>query len=67
VEGNQAIFKQGKEAITVPVSVENNPKAYQYTEVSTQNSTLEAIALGGTKMRLVFAPAKSTGPTSAAQ
>jgi len=67
VEGNQATFKQGKDAISVPVSVENNAKAYQFNQIETQNSTLESIAIGGTHLKLVFAPAKSTGPTSAAQ
>lgn len=67
VEGNQAIFKHGKESITVPVTVEKAPNTYRYTSLEASNSKLDAIDLGGTNTKIVFAPVKSTGSTAAAQ
>lgn len=58
VEGNQAIFKQGKTSTTIPVTVEQNATTYPYTAVETDNSKLNAIDLGGTKTKLVVSPAK---------
>jgi len=59
VEGNQAIFKQGKTSTTIPVAVENNATKFRYTSVETVSSELKAIDLGGTTTKLVIAPAKS--------
>ena len=67
VEGNQVIFKQGKESIQVPVTVEKNATRYQYTSLETESSNLSAIDLGGTNMKLVFSAAKAASSTSAAQ
>jgi len=61
VEGNQAIFKQGKETAQVPVTVEKNATKFRYTTVQTVDSKIEAIELGGSTTKLVVAPAKATG------
>ena len=56
VEGNQAIFKQGKTTTTVPVKVEQNANKYHYTALESDNSKLDAIELGGTNTKLVVSP-----------
>lgn len=61
VEGDQAIFKQGKETVQVPVTVEKNAKKFRYTTLQTVDSKLQAIELGGTTTKLVVAPVKPTG------
>ena len=61
VEGNQAIFKQGKDTTQVPVSVEKNGTKFRYTTVQTVDSKLQAIELGGSNTKLVVAPVKPTG------
>ena len=67
VQGNQAIFKQGKTSLTIPVSVEKNATKYRYTSVESEGSKLNAIDLGGTDMKLVPAGAKTTASTSVGQ
>lgn len=67
VEGNQAIFKQGKTSTSVPVTVEKNAKKFSYTTIETDNSKLQAIDLGGTNTKLVVGSAKSTGSETAGQ
>lgn len=67
VEGNQAIFKQGKTSITIPVAVEKNATKFRYTSVETVGSKLQAIDLGGTSTKLVPGPAKTTANTSVGQ
>ena len=54
VEGNQAIFKQGKATTTVPVTVEKAPTPFRYTSVDTRGSKLLEIDLHGTTTKLVF-------------
>lgn len=54
VEGNQAIFKQGKATTTIPVSVEKAPSSFRYTSVDTRGSKLLEIDLRGTTTKLVF-------------
>jgi hypothetical protein len=54
VEGNQAIFKQGKTSTTIPVAVEKAPSAFRYTLVDTRDSKLLEIDLRGTTTKLVF-------------
>jgi hypothetical protein len=55
VEGNQAMFRQGKSSISVPVNVEKNRNTAQDTAMETAGSSLHAINLGGTNVKLVFA------------
>ncbi|HEY1240158.1 MAG TPA: hypothetical protein VGF16_06350 [Bryobacteraceae bacterium] len=61
VEGNQAIFKQGKETTQVPVTVEKNAKKFRYTSLQSVDSKLQSIELGGTNTKLVVAPVQPTG------
>ncbi len=65
VEGNQAIFKQGKSSASVPVSVEQNATKFKYTAVESVDSKVNAIDLGGTTTKLVVSPAKSNGSVNA--
>ena len=67
VEGSQAVFKQGKATIQIPVTVETAPSTFRYTEVETVGSKLMAIDLAGTKTRLVFAPEQATPSVTTGQ
>src|SRR5690348_14710242 len=67
VEGNQAIFKQGKTSTAIPVSVEKNATKYRYTAVESIASKLTAIDLGGTDTKLVPSSAKTTANSSVGQ
>jgi len=61
VEGNQAIFKQGKTTTAIPVSTEKSTTKFKYTSLETESSKLQAIDLGGTTTKLVVSPAGATG------
>ena len=67
VQGNQAIFKQGKNTIQLPVAVETGNNTYRYTSMDADSGTLQSISLEGTKTKLVFTAAPPSGATSAAQ
>ncbi len=67
LESNQATFKHGKTTASVPVSVENSATKFSNTALNIESSKLQSIDLGGTKTKVVFAPAKSTGSEPAAQ
>jgi len=58
LQGNQAIFKQGKTSATIPVKVEKAPSAFPYTSVDTRDSKLMEIDLHGTNLKLVFGSAQ---------
>ena len=60
VEGDRAIFKQGKTTTPVPVTVEKNATAFPNTALDTSNSKLNSIELGGTNTRLVISSARVT-------
>jgi hypothetical protein len=54
VQGNQAVFTQGKTSTTIPVSVEKASSPFRYTSVDTRDSKLLEIDLHGTTTKLVF-------------
>jgi hypothetical protein len=55
VEGEKATFSSGKKVVAeVPVTVENATKKYANTEVSSSNSSLQTISVGGTTMKIVL-------------
>lgn len=58
VEGNQATFKQGKEEIKVPATIETSTSKFRDTNVETSGINLQAIDIGGTTMKIVFKSAK---------
>ncbi|HLK47345.1 MAG TPA: hypothetical protein VKT49_04370 [Bryobacteraceae bacterium] len=64
VEGNQAVFKQGKESISIPVTVEKSANKFAYTSVDTMGSTLREIDLGGTNTKVVFGTARPTSTST---
>jgi hypothetical protein len=66
VEANQATFKRGKVSAEVPVTVENSANKFSNTSLNIESSKLQSIDLGGTKTKIVLAPAKSTGSEPAA-
>src|SRR5438067_2495285 len=55
VEGDKAKFTSGKKVVAeAPVTVENAPQKYANTQLSTANSTLQSISVGGTTMKIVL-------------
>jgi hypothetical protein len=58
LSGDQAVLKQGKTEVTVPVKVEQSSEKYSQTQVrinATQGrAVLDEIRLGGTNTRLVI-------------
>jgi hypothetical protein len=53
VEDNQATFRQGKQEIKVPVSVEKSASKFQDTTLESSGTNLEAIDIGGTTTKIV--------------
>ena len=62
ISGNQAVFKNGKDTIQVPATLETNSTKYPATELDSTESKLQEIHVGGTTAKIVFnsAPAKAT-------
>lgn len=58
VENNEATFKQGKQEIKVPASIENAPTKFSDTSLEASGANLQAIDLGGTTMKIVFKSGK---------
>jgi hypothetical protein len=58
VEGDQATFNQGKQAIPVPATVETSTSKFPYTTVESSGMNLQAIDIGGTTTKIVFKSAK---------
>jgi hypothetical protein len=58
VEGNQATFKQGKEEINVPATVETGTSKFPDTLLEASGTNLQAIDIGGTTTKIVFNSAK---------
>jgi hypothetical protein len=58
VEGNQATFRQAKQAIKVPASVETSTSKFAETTVESSGTNLQAIDIGGTTTKIVFKSAK---------
>jgi hypothetical protein len=56
VEGRKAVFKKGKESISIPVDVEKNSMKFPRTTLEVSGTTLRVINLGGTDTMLVFRP-----------
>jgi len=63
VKGDKAMFKSGKNVVEVPATVEKAEKKYSETILEGDTSNLKEIRLGGTNMKLVFAP--GSGASSA--
>ena len=57
IQGDKAVFKSGKSvAAQASATVENGKQKYSETTVSTKDSKLESISIGGSTMKIVFAP-----------
>ena len=55
VEGNKAVFKQGKKAVEVSVKVEENAEKYGANSARyVEGSRLQELRIGGTHTKLVF-------------
>lgn len=57
MQGDKAVFKSGGKTVAeVPATMGANDKKYVYTSLSSKDSKLNEIDLGGTKSKIVFAP-----------
>jgi hypothetical protein len=56
LQGKQAVFKNGKVSISVPVDVEKSPRKFSETTLEMTGGSLRVINLGGTDSILVFQP-----------
>jgi len=54
LEGKQAVFKKGKESIQIPAVVEKNDRKFSNTNLELMGTTIQAIDLGGTDMKIMF-------------
>ena len=66
VDGNKAIFKQGKTAIEVPVKVEEASDRHANNSVRyVEGGKLQEIRIGGTHTKLVFDSTPADSPAGA--
>ena len=57
MQGDKAVFKSGGKTVAeVPATMGASDKKYVYTSLSSKDSKLNEIDLGGTKSKIVFAP-----------
>jgi hypothetical protein len=57
MQGDKAVFKSGKTvAAQAPATVENGKQKYSETSVSTKASKIESISIGGSTVKIIFAP-----------
>lgn len=54
LEGKQAVFKKGKESISILADVEKNGKKFPDTTLELKSGKIEAIDIGGTDMKITF-------------
>jgi hypothetical protein len=64
VADNQVTFKQGKQTISVPASMEQNTTKFADTSLESSGTKLQAIDIGGTTTKIVFKSAKSGSPAA---
>jgi hypothetical protein len=57
MQGDKVVIKTGKDVVAqASAKVENGSKKFSDTAVSTKDSKLESISVGGTTMKIVVAP-----------
>jgi hypothetical protein len=55
VEDNKAVFTSGKKVVAeAPATVETNGQKFRDTQISTSNSDVQSISVGGTNMKIVL-------------
>ena len=54
VQGDKAIFKNGKNTVEVPATLATGDKKYSVTSMAISDSKVKEIELGGTKSKIVF-------------
>jgi len=60
VQGDKAIFTQGKKSFEVPVTVEKGDKKFSSTTYTAIGSKIKEIDLGGTNDKIIFAVPSAT-------
>lgn len=66
VEGDKAVFKQGKKTVEAPVKVQDTTQKYGSNAVRySEGGKVQEIRIGGTRTTLVFQSAPSEGAAGA--
>lgn len=64
MQGDKAVFKNGKNVIEVPATLEKSNTKYNFTSFTTADSKVSEIDLGGTSTKIVFGAAAPAGNAS---
>jgi hypothetical protein len=54
VEGDKVTFKNGKDTIEIPATVEKGAKKYSETILDSSGTQLQDIQIGGTNLKVIF-------------
>jgi hypothetical protein len=54
IEGDKVTFKNGKDSIEIPATVEKGAKKYPETLLDSSGSQLQDIQFGGTNLKVIF-------------
>ena len=54
MQGDKAVFKNGKTSVEVPATLEKSNTKYNFTSFTTADSKVSEIDLGGTNSKIVF-------------
>lgn len=63
VQGDKAVFKNGKQTVEVPVTVDKGTKKFHETSVESSGTKIQTIHLGGTATSITMKPGASA-PTA---
>jgi hypothetical protein len=63
VQGNTAIFKSGKTAVTVPVTVDKTGKKFNDTSIESNGAKIQQIHLGGSNTTIII-KSNDSAPTA---
>jgi hypothetical protein len=67
VEGDHAVFQNGKQTYQVPATVEKNDHKYPFTELDASDSKLKEIHVGGTNVKIVIKGSAAAQPAGSGQ
>jgi hypothetical protein len=56
MQGDKAVFKNGKSVIEVPATLGTSDKKYTFTSLGLVDSKLHEIDVGGTNVKILFRP-----------
>ena len=60
MQGDKAVFKSGKNVVEVPATIAKSDKKYNFTALSSADSKVSEIDVGGTNVKIMFGPEVSS-------